>query len=273
MTVVATCSFALDYPSTRISLRALPPKRIPLESNTRSNQQRKRRVKMPLHMELQSEELSIDDILSLHRHWITKLYVEDRKSEEEIVDALYERRLPVTCVPSCPIPFSTYTNISPRISQIQRCLREWNLRATSPSACSSSSASTSTSTTQSSSSDWEVLNRAPSPASSIHSLDPLNVESYSKRPLPELPLGSKSSSSSLRGKEKKGGGDERRVDRPKKDFLKVTCHGRESRPYEVEMTLGVVPKGPSPLQMYALDQQSHERLAIGLDRVPSLRRC
>lgn len=41
----------------------------------------------------------------------------------------------------------------------------------------------------------------------------------------------------------------------------------------MEMTLGVVvSKGPSPLQIYALDQQSHERLAVGLDRVPSLRK-
>jgi hypothetical protein len=52
----------------------------------------------PIPLEIQNVELSIDDILSLHRHWITKLYIEERKSEEEIVDALYERRLPVTCV-------------------------------------------------------------------------------------------------------------------------------------------------------------------------------
>jgi hypothetical protein len=95
------------------------------------------------------------------------------------------------------------------------------------------------------------------------------VELYTKRPLPELPLKSKSSCSSLHGNGKKAA----RGDRLKKNFLKVTCHNRPSRPYEVEMTLGIVPKGPSPLQMYALDQQSHERLAIGLDRVPCLRKC
>lgn len=122
-----------------------------------------------------------------------------------------------------------------------------------------------------------MIRRAPSPASSVHSLEPLepleplHVELYTKRPLPELPLKSRSSCSSLLCKDKAKGGTGR-GGRPKKNFLKVTCHNRPSRPYEVEMTLGIVPKGPSPLQMYALDQQSHERLAIGLDRVPCLRK-
>lgn len=66
----------------------------------------------PIPLEIQNVELSLDDILSLHRHWITKLYVEERKTEEEIVGALYERRLPVTCVAPLSTPlFSTHVLI------------------------------------------------------------------------------------------------------------------------------------------------------------------
>lgn len=47
-------------------------------------------------MDIRNVELSVEDILSIHRHWITKLYLDDHKSEMEIVEMLYERRLPVT---------------------------------------------------------------------------------------------------------------------------------------------------------------------------------
>jgi hypothetical protein len=48
-------------------------------------------------MEFQSLDLTIDDILGLHRGWIAQLYVEDRKTEVEIVNLLHERGLFVTC--------------------------------------------------------------------------------------------------------------------------------------------------------------------------------
>ncbi|TVY71322.1 hypothetical protein LSUE1_G010139, partial [Lachnellula suecica] len=189
---------------------------------------------MPTMMEIQHVELTIEDVLSLHRHWISKLYVEDLKSEVEIVQLLYERRLPVA------------------ISQIQRCLRDWDLRPDTPSSRSSTDTSTSTSMSTASE-EWELI-RAPSPASSTSSVEPQNVELYTKRPLPSLPQKST-------------------LPRGKRNMLKVTCHNRPVTPYEVEMTLGVLtaPKGPSPLQAYALDQQSHERVAVGLGRVPIFR--
>jgi hypothetical protein len=47
-------------------------------------------------IEMQNLELGIEDILSLHRQWITKLYIEDKKTEAEIVVTLYERRVSAT---------------------------------------------------------------------------------------------------------------------------------------------------------------------------------
>lgn len=48
-------------------------------------------------MEIESLELTAQDILQLHRGWITKLSVDDNKSEVEIIELLYERRLLITC--------------------------------------------------------------------------------------------------------------------------------------------------------------------------------
>jgi hypothetical protein len=48
-------------------------------------------------MEAQSFELMIEDILLMHRQWITKLYIEDCKTEMEIVCILHRRRLLATC--------------------------------------------------------------------------------------------------------------------------------------------------------------------------------
>jgi hypothetical protein len=49
-------------------------------------------------MEVDTLELTIEDILCLHRGWIRKLFIEDRKTEVEIVEQLRDRRLRVTCV-------------------------------------------------------------------------------------------------------------------------------------------------------------------------------
>lgn len=40
--------------------------------------------------------LTVLDILRIHRDWITMLFVEQRKTEVEIVELLYEHNLPVS---------------------------------------------------------------------------------------------------------------------------------------------------------------------------------
>ena len=44
-------------------------------------------------MEFHTLELTIEDMLQLHRGWISKLYLEERKTEMEILELLQERRL------------------------------------------------------------------------------------------------------------------------------------------------------------------------------------
>ena len=53
-------------------------------------------------MEIETFEFTIEDILSMHRWWISKLFIDDKKSEVEIMELLSERRLVATCAP----PFS-----------------------------------------------------------------------------------------------------------------------------------------------------------------------
>lgn len=48
-------------------------------------------------MEVETLELTIEDIVRLHRGYITDLFVEDKKTEVEIVQLLYEHRLFVRC--------------------------------------------------------------------------------------------------------------------------------------------------------------------------------
>ena len=48
-------------------------------------------------MDFQTLELTVEDILNLHRGWITELYIHDRRTDVEIVALLQEeRQLPVT---------------------------------------------------------------------------------------------------------------------------------------------------------------------------------
>lgn len=47
-------------------------------------------------MEVENIELTIEDILEVHRGWITQLFVEGQKTDVEIVGLLYERHLLAT---------------------------------------------------------------------------------------------------------------------------------------------------------------------------------
>jgi hypothetical protein len=231
-------------------------------------------------MDIRNVELTVEDILSIHRHWVTKLYVEDNKTEAEIVSLLHECRLPVTYgLPRAYCSFTCLLLYS--ISQIQSCLSEWGLIASASSSRRYSSASSLGS--DSTEDDWDAI-RCPSPASSTsstssyYSTSPENVELYSRRPLPSLPssrgIPTPTQSKSLRL---------RRTTRPVDSvdaystrrfaahsfslLTKGTSHQTKPRSYEVETTLSKFQKGPSPLDIFANDIQSHERIAVGLRRV------
>jgi len=49
------------------------------------------------NMETEGLEFTVEDILQCHRGWITDLYINEEKTEVEIVELLHERRLFVTC--------------------------------------------------------------------------------------------------------------------------------------------------------------------------------
>jgi hypothetical protein len=175
------------------------------------------------------------------------------------------------------------------LQQIRKCLQEWDLLSSPSSPANPEpeldvhSALTPVNTevqldTHSTSDGWENIHSkshsrtrlsssptlpflpdsptyTPSPVTA--DFDPENIHLYKERPLPFIPTTSqhkRKSSTSL--------------DRPAKDKLKLTCHhGPES--HEVEMTLGILGhQGPSPIETYASDDQSHERIAVGLERNP-----
>jgi hypothetical protein len=51
------------------------------------------------------------------------------------------------------------------------------------------------------------------------------------------------------------------------DRLKLTCHHgpTSSDIHEVQTTLKLIPNGTSPIDRYAQDEQTHERIALGLE--------
>ena len=83
-----------------------------------------------------------------------------------------------------------------------------------------------------------------------------NIDRYKKSPLPSLPATSKHKRKPSTF-----------LEPPKKDKLKLTCHHGDEF-HAVEMTLGTFGQGPSPIETYANDDQSHERIAVGLERDP-----
>lgn len=51
-----------------------------------------------LKMDSQNIEFTVEQLLDLHRYWITELWLVDKKSEEEIVTLLHRNQIDVTCV-------------------------------------------------------------------------------------------------------------------------------------------------------------------------------
>jgi hypothetical protein len=128
--------------------------------------------------------------------------------------------------------------------------------------------------------DWDAI-RCPSPASSAssyYSTTPANVEFYSRRPLPSLPLPKRtetpnqSTPSKLRRTSRSFQGLNKTPARRFSDhstsiLTKVISHQTKTRSYEVETTLSVFPKPPSPLHVLANNSKNNERFAVGLRRI------
>ncbi|TAQ86888.1 hypothetical protein B7494_g4779 [Chlorociboria aeruginascens] len=192
-------------------------------------------------MDIQALELTIQEVLAMHKYWITSLYVEDGKSEEEIVALLYERRLTVS------------------LCQIRKCLTDWSVipstshHSTRPHS-NSTSESHSMSKTNLAFDDWEIvpsLSSSPtlsiascsSAPSRVYTISPENIRiHYAHLPLPPTPK------------------DKRKGERVYGRELKQKSHECDG----LERGLQGIPRGPSPLDIYTKEKQRNEMVALGV---------
>jgi hypothetical protein len=88
--------------------------------------------------------------------------------------------------------------------------------------------------------------------------DPSQITKYTEKPLPSLPTPKIYQNTSKIQKR-----------RPSSitDRLKLTCHHGPSSSdvHEVQTSLKLIPEGASPLETYVDIEQTHERIALGLD--------
>ncbi|KAE9368591.1 hypothetical protein N431DRAFT_560976 [Stipitochalara longipes BDJ] len=185
-------------------------------------------------MEPQSLEFTVEDLLQCHRGWITELYVNDKKTEVEILELLHERRIFVT------------------LEQIRRCIGEWDLVQLPVAESSVPSPSPTLSD------DWELVSTPPKPEAipRYTPSDPALVFEYNQKPLPSIPV--------PKAQQKSTKIQKRRPSTT--DRLKLTCHHgpNSSDVHEVQTRLKSIPDGTSPIDRFTKDSQTHERIALGL---------
>ncbi|KAH9203111.1 hypothetical protein DL95DRAFT_529785 [Leptodontidium sp. 2 PMI_412] len=175
-------------------------------------------------MERQSPALTVEDILSIYREWITKLFIEDEHTEAEIVGILRERHLVV------------------KPSQIHGCLANWGL-IPSASADTDSSSSVICATSD----GWVVIPSPPPVRKTYEPPDQHIRDLYTKRPLPSVPA-------TMSPKESP-------TSRPE-GVSKGTCH-LDPRPRTAKTVISS-PERPSLLEAPLTEEQIRERLAAGV---------
>ncbi|KAG4442914.1 hypothetical protein IFR05_001618 [Cadophora sp. M221] len=192
-------------------------------------------------MEIQTLEFTEEDLLVMHRYFVTSLYLEERKTEVEIVNLLWENyKLPVT------------------VSQVTKCIRDWRLELPTLSEPQPEEPATPLDD------GWIMVSSVPSSPVPTHISytpgDPNVVALYSKRPLPSLPIAKPSPKMDTKSRVRKR-------QHPNTDKLRATCHhgAGPSESHEVETTLSSMPDGPSQIETYVDDDQSHERVPLGLE--------
>jgi hypothetical protein len=88
------------------------------------------------------------------------------------------------------------------------------------------------------------------------------LDQYTTKPLPSLPATSNAPDKQIPTELKS-------LNRVSNDKLGLGC-GQDKEKHKVQATLDASQQDISPLKAFLDDQQSHERLAMGLDRVPRL---
>lgn len=197
-------------------------------------------------VDMAAMEFTIEDILQMHRGWITKLFINDRRSELEILELLYEQRLVVP------------------LSQIHQCLLDWGL--ISPPLPGNSN-TTSDLSSQISSDDWEII-PSQSSASIAREIFPMYtstdmLDQYTTRPLPSLPATASTSDASKMQNRR----NQKSLHVATDEKVRLSCKQDKD---QNRLSLNTTAQSPSQLEAFLEDEQSHERLAVGLDRVPRL---
>ncbi|KAH6702926.1 hypothetical protein BKA61DRAFT_619778 [Leptodontidium sp. MPI-SDFR-AT-0119] len=192
-------------------------------------------------MEIQTLEFTEEELLIMHRYFITSLYLEERKTEVEIVSLLWENyRLEVT------------------VSQVTKCIRDWRLELPTLSELQPEEPLTPLDE------GWVMvpsMRSSPVPTHMPYTPSDPNIMSlYSKRPLPSLPTSKPSPKMDTKSRVRKR-------KHPNTDKLRATCHhgAGPSNSHEVETTLSSMPDGPSQMELYVGDYQNHERIPLGLE--------
>ena len=108
--------------------------------------------------------------------------------------------------------------------------------------------------------DWVLVSSTPKPEAIPRYMpsDPALMFEYNKKPLPSIPLPeSRQKSTKI----------QKRRPSSTTDRLKLTCHHgpASSDVHEVQARLKSIPDGTSPIDRFAKDPQTHERIALGLD--------
>jgi hypothetical protein len=93
------------------------------------------------------------------------------------------------------------------------------------------------------------------PQASYTPSDPAQVFEYNQKPLPSIPT---QKSSKIQKKRSSS----------TTDRLKLTCHHGPTLfdVHEVQTRLKLIPNGTSPIDRYTQDEQTHERIALGLEK-------
>ncbi|KIM97805.1 hypothetical protein OIDMADRAFT_182175 [Oidiodendron maius Zn] len=179
-----------------------------------------------MSQDTQPIEFTVEELLRLHRDWIKMLIIEQRKTEVEIVEILYER------------------NISVSLYQLRLFLQQWRLIS------SASPAKVSTSVRQ------VLESRRPEAATSAE------VESHNshvQQSLPSLPEFSSASSFHCATESNET------PYRMHPTLRELSGHRRHRRRTDdPSLSPPYAHEGSSPLEYYVRDAQTHEMLAIGL---------
>ncbi|KAH7403130.1 hypothetical protein BKA64DRAFT_641144 [Cadophora sp. MPI-SDFR-AT-0126] len=194
-------------------------------------------------MEIPTIELTSEDLLDFHRYYITCLYLQDKKTDVEIVQHLYEEyKFQVT------------------LTQIQKCIKDWKLELPiSPELKPEESKAPDSPSDDS----WVVIPSMTAPpaltTNSYTPSDPKLMSHYTKRPLPSLPAPKSNTKMDSKSRVRKR-------QAPNTDRVRGICHHGAGAfdSHEIETNLSSIPDGPSQIELYVDDDQDYERVAQGL---------